>query len=272
MTSERLDSARMRWREEARRNGVNPRDVDLLLADTLQRSLTYLISHGDEQIEPSAVEALLARRFAGEPLQYVRGRTEFYGREFLVDDRVLIPRPETELLVESVLLRAPRHASVVDVGTGSGCIAITLQRERPDLRVTAIDVSSAALAVARHNARRLQSGIALIASDILTAFRRSFDVVVANPPYIPADEVETLDREVRMHEPRTALTPGDRGTEAIERIFDSSGDSLILMEIGYGQEAAVRGAAEARRIGIIDVRNDLAGIPRIVVSSRHGWK
>ena len=97
-------------------------------------------------------------------------------------------------------------------------------------------------------------------------------MVVANPPYIPADEVETLDREVRMHEPRTALTPGDRGTEAIERIFDSSGDSLILMEIGYGQEAAVRGAAEARRIGIIDVRNDLAGIPRIVVSSRHGWK
>lgn len=272
MTSERVDSFRTRWREEAKRTGLNPRDVDVLLADTLQRSPSYLISHGEEVFDPSQIEALLARRLAGEPLQYIRGRSEFYGREFLVDDRVLIPRPETELLVETVLLRAPRHASVVDVGTGSGCIAVTLERERPDLRVLATDRSPASLAVAKQNARRLQSHIQFVASDVLTGFRNAFDVVVSNPPYIPAADVELLDREVRTHEPRSALTPGVRGTEMIERIFDSCGASLVVLEIGYGQEAAVRIAAGTRQIAIMEVRNDFAGIPRVVVSSGHGWK
>lgn len=272
MSRERIDTLRARWRDEAKRHGVNPRDIDLLLGDQLGQSQSYLISHGDEAIDPNLLEALLARRFAGEPLQYIRGRSEFYGREFLVDDRVLIPRPETELLVESVLLRAPREASVVDIGTGSGCIAITLERERPDLRVVATDASTAALALARHNARRLGSEIQFAASDILDGFHSSFDVIVSNPPYIPAADVEVLDREVRLHEPRGALTPGARGTEAIERIFDSAGHSLVLIEIGYGQEAAIRLLAGQRRMDMLEVRNDLAGIPRIVVSSRHGWK
>lgn len=272
MTAERLDAVRTLWREEAKRQGVNPRDVDLLLADTLGRSLSWLLAHGDESIDPQPFEALLARRFAGEPLQYIRGRSEFYGREFLVDERVLIPRPETELLVESVLIRAPRDASVIDIGTGSGCIAITLERERPDLRVVAADLSCAALAVARRNAGRLGSTVAFVASDILSAFRRPFDVVVSNPPYIPAGDVPTLDREVRLHEPHAALTPGSRGTEAIERIFDAAGESLVFLEMGFGQEEKVRAAAAARGVEVREVLRDLAGIPRIVVSSRHGWK
>lgn len=272
MSRERIDSLRTRWRNSAKEKGINPRDVDLLLADALGRSQSYLISHGDEAVDPSPIEALLARRFSGEPMQYIRGHVEFYGRNFLVDLRVLIPRPETELLVESVLLRAPRGASVVDIGTGSGCIAVTVKLERPDLRVIATDIAPSALALADHNARSLAAEVTFVASNILDAFRSPFDVVVSNPPYIPSADVELLDREVRLHEPRGALTPGVRGTEAIELIFDAAGAALVFLEIGFGQEQEVRIAAEARRLRVIEVQNDLAGIPRVVVSSRHGWK
>lgn len=269
MSSERLDSLRARWRDAARQNGVNPRDVDLLLIDLLGRSQSYLISHGDERVDPAALETLMARRLAREPLQYLRGHVEFYGREFAVDPRALIPRPETELLVEMVLLRAPRAATVVDIGSGSGCIAITLTLERPDLRLVATDVSPAALALARHNARTLSAPVSFVACDILEAFARPFDVVVSNPPYIPSDEVELLEPEVRLHEPRGALTPGPRGTEVIERIFDAANDALVFLEIGFGQEPAVRQLAAARGNHLLEVKDDLAGIPRIVVSSRH---
>src|SRR2546423_10366837 len=123
------------YREEALRRGLNPRDIDLLLADIAGKPLAWVIAHGDEDVDAQQLEPLLARRFAGEPLQYIRGKTEFYGREFFVDNRVLIPRPETEGLVEAAIARAPRNATVVDVGTGSGCIAVTLSLERHDLRV-----------------------------------------------------------------------------------------------------------------------------------------
>src|SRR5947199_4457602 len=147
----KIGPLRSRWREEAFRCGINPRDVDLLLADAAGKPVTWVIAHGDESVDGAPFEAQLERRFAGEPLQYIRGRTEFYGREFVVDDRVLIPRPETELLVEATLDRAPHGARVVDVGTGSGCIALTLALERPDLRVLGVDKSIGALAVARRN-------------------------------------------------------------------------------------------------------------------------
>ena len=130
MTRERLDDVRSRHREDALQRGINPRDVDLLLSDLLARPLSWLIAHGEEVVDVAAIESLLARRYAGEPLQYIRKRTEFYSREFYVDDRVLIPRPETELLVEAALERAPRNGRVVDIGSGSGCIAITIERER----------------------------------------------------------------------------------------------------------------------------------------------
>ena len=272
MSRERVDSLRARWRESAKQKGINPRDVDLLLADALGRSPSYLIAHGEEAVDPSPVETLLARRFSGEPVQYIRGHVEFYGRRFVVDPRVLIPRPETELLVESVLLRAPRGASVIDIGTGSGCIAVTLKLERPDLRVLGTDLSPAALAVAAHNARSLAAHLPLLACNILDALRGPVDVVVSNPPYIPSADVELLQREVRLHEPRGALTPGARGTETIELIFDAAGAALIFLEIGFGQEQEVRIAAAERGLQVLEVQNDLAGIPRVVVSSRHGWK
>ena len=135
---ERIDSLRARLREDALRRGINPRDVDLLLGTILDRSLPWLIAHGDEQVDPEPLEVLLARRYRGEPLQYIRGKADFYSREFLVDDRVLIPRPETELVVEDAVSRAGQHAVVIDIGTGSGCIAISIERERPDLNVVAV--------------------------------------------------------------------------------------------------------------------------------------
>jgi release factor glutamine methyltransferase len=256
-------------REEALRRGINPRDVDLLLGDLLGRSLPWLISHGDEPADEAALDAMLARRYAGEPIQYIRGRSEFYGREFYVDHRVLIPRPETELLVEATLDRAPHGARVVDIGTGSGCIALTLAIERPDLRVLGVDKSIAALAVAKRNRESLQAQASLAASDLLESIRTA-DVIVSNPPYIAEADVETLATEVRDFEPRIALTPGPRGTEAIERILRSAGNALVLMEIGFGQEQSVRDVAAAHQFTVDDFLDDLAGIPRVVVLSRHG--
>ncbi|HEY6141110.1 MAG TPA: peptide chain release factor N(5)-glutamine methyltransferase [Thermoanaerobaculia bacterium] len=245
----------------ARHRGVDPRDADLLLADALGRSVAWLFAHGDAEVADGIVEEQLRRRRAGEPLQYIRGRCDFYGREFLVDERVLIPRPETEILVEQAIARVPRGARVVDVGTGSGCIAVTLALERPDLRVLGVDNSVAALAVAKRNRDRLGARVDLAASDLLAAVN-AIDFIVSNPPYIPAGDIDTLQTEVRDYEPRGALTPGPRGTEVIERLL-ASGTPCIL-EVGYGQAAQLQ---------VDEAIPDLAGIPRVVVSSaRHGRK
>lgn len=204
---------------------------------------------------------------AGEPLQYIRGKTEFYGREFRVDDRVLIPRPETEIVVETAIERIERGARVVDIGTGSGCIAVSLAHERPDLRVIGTDISAAALALASNNGK-----VQFVASDLLAAFVEDFDWIVSNPPYIAEGEIETLAPEVRDHEPRAALTPGPLGTEIISRILDQAGRARVIFEIGFGQSEAVRDVAAAHHFNVDEIRDDLAGIPRVIVLSRHGWK
>jgi release factor glutamine methyltransferase len=249
----RLDALRTRYGAELRR------DADVLLADLLGRSVAYVHAHGEVELDEGPFDDLMRRRMAGEPLQYIRGRVEFYGRELFVDDRVLIPRPETEILVEEVIRRLPPGAKVIDVGTGSGCIAVTLSRERPDLRVFAVDVSPAALAVAKRN-----GASRLFASDALDAVRGGFDAVVSNPPYIPAGEVPALQIEVQR-EPLAALTPGPAGTEVIERLFAAP---LVLLEIGFGQAEAVRAIAADRGYRVEAIIPDLAGIPRVVVSSR----
>lgn len=263
MTLARLRSER---REEALRHGIPPRDVDLLLSDLVGRPLAWLVAHGDETIDPAPLDALLERRYRGEPVQYIRGRSEFYGREFYVDDRVLIPRPETEILVEAAIARAPRGARIADIGTGSGCIALTLALERADLHVCGIDRSLDALAVAVRNRERLGSPAALMAGDFLSAIR-DVDFIVSNPPYIPEGDVAALDPGVRDYEPRMALTPGPRGIEAIERILAMAGRARVLLEIGFGQERLVRETAAAQRFEVETILNDLAGIPRVVVLS-----
>ena len=225
-----------------------------------------MLAHGERLVDPTPIDAAMRRRSAGEPLQYIRGKTEFFGRDFFVDDRVLIPRPETELLVETAIEKIDRGSRVVDIGTGSGCIAVTLARERPDLRVTATDASIAALAVAKRN-----GAVQLVASDVLSAFVRDFDWVISNPPYIAAADIDRLAVEVRDYEPRPALTPGPLGTEAIGNILDQAGRASVILEIGFDQEQAVRDIAAAHHFAVNEVRNDLAGIPRVIVLSRHGW-
>ena len=272
MTLQPLDDVRFHYREDALQRGINPRDVDLLLGDLLGQPLSWLIAFGETPVDPAPLEALLARRYAGEPLQYIRKRTEFYSREFYVDDRVLIPRPETELLVEAVLGITPEGGRVIDIGSGSGCIAITIERERPDLHVFSVDRSVDALAVAAINRDRLQSRVALAASDLMSAVRGPFDVIVSNPPYVPLGEYEELAVEVRIHEPRIALTPGPSGLEIIDRIFDEARRHLtprgrLVLEIGYGQEEALYALAKTKRFTVDAALPDLAGIPRVVVSS-----
>jgi release factor glutamine methyltransferase len=274
-TKKRLDDVRSRYREDALARGINPRDVDLLLSDLLGKPLSWLLAFGETEIDPSPLNRLLARRYAGEPLQYIRGKTEFYSREFLVDARVLIPRPETELLVEAALERAPRGGRVIDIGSGSGCVAITIERERPDLRVFSVDRSIEALAVASRNGRRLESLVAFAASDLLSAVRGPFDVIVSNPPYVPLGEYNVLSTEVRIHEPRMALTSGPSGLEIIERIYDEAQARLapngsVILEVGYGQEAAIRALIDGKGFVLDAFLPDLAGIPRVVISSRHG--
>lgn len=272
MTLQRLDDVRFHYREDALQRGINPRDVDLLLSDLLGQPLSWLLAFGETLVDAAPLEALLARRYAGEPLQYIRKRTEFYSREFYVDDRVLIPRPETELLVEATLEHAPDGGRVIDIGSGSGCIAITIERERSDLHVISVDRSVDALAVAAINRARLQSRVALVASDLMSAIRGPFDVIVSNPPYVPLGEYEELAVEVRIHEPRIALTPGPSGMEIIDRIFDSARRHLtprghLILEIGYGQEQTLRALAQTKGFTIDAFLPDLAGIPRVVVSS-----
>ena len=272
---ERLDELRTRHRESALERGIHPRDVDLLLSDLLGKSTSWLFAHGETLVDPEPLEALLARRFSGEPLQYIRGRTEFYSREFLVDDRVLIPRPETELVVDAAIERAKQGARVIDIGTGSGCIAMSIERERPDLRVVAIDRSVDALAVAAKNRARLGSRVLLAASDLFSSVCGTFDIVVSNPPYVPLGEYKELAVEVRIHEPRIALTPGPRGTEIISRMLTDARARLAphgvaIIEVGYGQEEAVRSLAKTKRFDVEVFLPDLAGIPRVVVLSKHG--
>ena len=272
MSNERLAAVRTRHRDEALQRGLNPRDVDVLLADLTGHSLAWVIAHGDERIDASSLQSSLQRRYAGEPLQYIRGKADFYSREFLVDDRVLIPRPETELVVEAAIDRAPRGGRVIDIGTGSGCIAISIERERPDLRVLGVDLSIEALAVASANRARLQSHIRLAASDALSAVRGPFDLVVSNPPYIAEREIATLQTEVRDHEPMMALTPGPVGTEVIERVLDDARrvlapDGFVIMEIGFGQETLLRDLAAAKHYSVERFIDDLAGIARVIVLS-----
>lgn len=274
--SERLGTLRGRLRSEALQHSLSPRDVDIFLGDALGMPLTRLIANDDRLISDEIVGLVLAvmkRRLAGEPLQYIRGRTEFFGRQFLVDDRVLIPRPETELLVEAALRYLPPKARVLDLGTGSGCIAVTLAKERDDLEMFASDSSVAALAVATRNARLLEARVRFLGGRTLEPLRGVFDGVVSNPPYIAAAELQALQVEVRGHEPRGALTPGESGLEVIEVILSDAGRCLgergvLLLEVGFGQAEEIERRARKAAWETLEVLDDLAGIPRVVVLRR----
>jgi len=255
------------------------RDAGSLLSHVVGKDRTFLIGHAEDQLDDEVLvqfHSYVERRALGEPLQYIVGVQDFFGREFRVTPDVLIPRPETELLVEAALELINDSAGLIcDVGTGSGCIAITLLCEIAGVRAIALDNSLAALEVAKLNAQRLSVSerIVFLVSDCFNALDPSeyqFDLVVSNPPYVPAAVLSGLQREVRDHEPRVALSPGPDGLTMIRRLlhetlaFLKTGGHLI-MEIGFDQGEAVTNLVDAEVWRLVEIKPDLQGIPRILV-------
>lgn len=258
------------------------REAGSLLSHVIGRDRTFLISHAEDQVSEEdwkRFEEAVVRRAAGEPTQYITGVQDFFGRTFRVTPDVLIPRPETELLVEAALEVMNADAVVCDVGTGSGCIAVTLLCERNDARAVAIDVSEAALAVARQNARelRVESRIDLRVSDCFDALDQStdrFDLIVSNPPYVSANMLPGLQREVRDHEPKIALSPGPEGMSVIRRLLKDApaflrDNGYLIMEIGFDQGEKVEQLIDKNVWKLQTIVPDLQGIPRIVVLRKH---
>jgi release factor glutamine methyltransferase len=260
-------------------SGLVPRDAQVLLAYLLGRDRAWLVAHGDEALpreRSDAFFALARRRRDGEPVAYLTGRREFWGLTLQVSPAVLIPRPETETLVELALARLPmdRDLRVLDLGTGSGAIALAIARERPRASILATDVSADALQVARDNARRLGIGnVEFAQSDwydgVAAAWQGgAFDLIASNPPYVAAGDPHLREGDVRF-EPEHSLSPGGDGTAAIMRIVAGARERLapgatLVVEHGYDQAEAVRAQFTAAGFAEIVAARDLAGVPRVV--------
>lgn len=259
------------------------RDAETLLLDVVRRERAALLARWNEVLdreEAARYVALIDRRLSGEPIQYILGETEFYGLPFRVTRDVLIPRPETEHLVEKVIeiagrmgdtLHAPR---ILDVGTGSGAIAVALAHELPQAHVTAIDLSAPALAIAQENARRNGAAIRFLRGDLLAPLgEEQFEIVVSNPPYVPAVDRASLAVEVRDYEPALALFAGDDGLDVYRRLIPAAFDVLapggsLVLEIGYGQEQAITALLARSKFSQIEFSPDLQGIPRVACAQR----
>lgn len=270
--------------QQLRKAGVTEprRDAGALIANLLGQDRTFVITHADDTLTEEHITVLrewLNRRATGEPLQYITGRQEFFGLEFEVTKDVLIPRPETELLVETALELLPKSmpSLVCDVGTGSGCIAIALLHElqkTSGARAIAIDISMPALAVAKRNSQRHGVGalIQFVAADCLSSLAAGsaiFDAIVSNPPYVKDGALASLQREVRDFEPRNALMAGDDGLAVIRRLLLDAGSLLkagghLLFEIGFDQDEAVTDLIDRNSWTLLNIHPDLQGIPRIV--------
>jgi release factor glutamine methyltransferase len=267
---EALQTARVRLAATSR----HPRrDAEVLLAHVLGCDQAALLTRPERLLSPAEsdqLESFLSRRLASEPMQYITGSQEFFGLLLEITPDVLIPRPETEHLVEAALehVGSEANARIVDVGTGSGAIAVALAHARPQSHVTAIDLSAAALEVARRNAQRhgVLDRVILLQSNLLAAVDGvDFDVVVSNPPYIAEGEV--LEPQVADYEPRSALYSGPTGLEVYERLIPQAREVLkpqgwLLLEIGFGQQPAVEALLRGWRS--VSVVHDLQGIPRVV--------
>ncbi len=256
-------------------NGAAIIEARVLLRHVLGRDDGYLIAHADQALtagQQTAFEALAARRRCGEPIAYLTGRREFYGLEFRVTPAVLIPRPETELLVERVLERVPTQsaARVLELGTGSGCVAIVIAQRRPRASVVAVDDAAEAVALARENAvRHAVPNLNVVCGDWFAAVPgERFDVVAANPPYVAAGDPH-LTASALQCEPRRALVAGPEGTECIAAIIAAARDHLsddgwLLFEHGHDQGARSRTLLAAAGFSRqLSTWRDLAGIERV---------
>ena len=254
------------------------RDTRLLLAHALGIEPVDVIMREMEDVEPvglTAFEAAVKRREAGEPVSRIRGWREFYGRRFRVTPDVLDPRPETELLVDVAIARLPRDGRVLDLGVGSGCILLSVLAERSDASGVGVDISAAALEVARGNASALDVAVRaeMIEGGWDLALPGRFDLVLSNPPYIPAVEMAGLAREVVNHDPHLALTPGGDGLDPYRTILARVPDLLapggwIGFEFGLGQAPAVSDLMEGAGLEAVEVMRDLAGIERAAFGRR----
>jgi release factor glutamine methyltransferase len=297
--------------------------AELLLLHVTRRDRTWLYAHPEELLDPQSIESyfsLLRRRAAGEPTQHLTGKQEFWGLEFEVTPDVLIPRPETEHLIEVALdrlavreLRSARDPkltgeglTIVDIGTGSGCIAIALAKELPAAEIYATDISAPALTIAQRNATRLgfSGRVQFIESNLLSAFSDVgacyivpelgnqpspgssshqslitnhqsplFDLLISNPPYIGRKETSTLPIEVRDHEPASALYGGEEGYELYGHLIPEAAHllkpgGLLVLELGHDSLPAVRPLLETPQWTNLHVTNDLAGIPRVLSAER----
>ncbi|HDR46286.1 MAG TPA: peptide chain release factor N(5)-glutamine methyltransferase [Geoalkalibacter subterraneus] len=249
-------------------------DAELLLADTLGVDRVGLYLRYDQPLtdeELAAYRRRVARRAKHEPVAYILGKVEFWSLSLKVSSAVLIPRPDTEVLVEEALARGCEQARVLDVGTGSGAIVVALAGERPDWTFTALDLSQEALQIARENARRHDMGerISFVHGDLAHLPDGPFDLIVANPPYIPRGELAGLMADVRDYEPMQALDGGEDGLEAYRALAAQAISRLapggcLLVEIGAGQQDDVRRLFETAGLLDIATRTDYAGIERIV--------
>lgn len=262
------------WLAEARAHGLDRLDAQLLLGRVLGQSRTWLLAHDDALLTPTqahVANTLQVRRRAGEPLAYLLGEKEFHGLSLSVNADVLVPRPDTEVLADWALelLRSEFAGvdipDVVDLGTGSGAIALAVKNDHAAARVTATDVSGAALAVAHTNVERLALAVEMIEGSWWQALPgRRFHLALSNPPYIAADDVHLL---ALRHEPAGALTPGGDGLGALRELAGGAAAHLhpggwLLLEHGQDQAEAVRGLLRAAGFTDVQTRRDLAGLPR----------
>jgi release factor glutamine methyltransferase len=259
-------------------------NAELLLMFTLDCDRAYLHAHPERPLTPQEsqrYDEALAKRASGIPAQYITGHQEFWSLDFIVTPAVLIPRPETEHVIETILARAGRtllSANIVDIGTGSGCIAIALATELPDAEIHATDISKTALEIASANAARLgQRHIHFHESDLFSQLGTrnfetgSFDFVVSNPPYVGESEEGQVQLEVRKHEPRNAVFAGPTGLEIIERLIPQAGTALkpggwLIMEISGTISERVKALLSGWKE--VQIVNDLRGIPRVVAARK----
>ena len=263
--------------EVLRQNGVAEprREAKSLLAFTLQKDKTFLIAHSEYELsgeEEKRFRAILRRRANREPFQYITGKQEFYGLDFEVSNGVLIPRPETELIVENAVELLPENAEFCEVGIGSGCISVSILHEIETASAIGLDVSEKALQIAAINAEthNVSDRLKLQISDVFDILQtEKFDLIVSNPPYISGEDMENLQAEVRRFEPLSALTDGADGLSIIKKIVDDAPQFLkprgfLLLEIGFGQADDVEQMFDENIWKSVEILPDLQNIPRIV--------
>jgi len=262
-------------------------DAEVLLRHAITRDRAWLLAHMQEELADDhrdSFERAVARRVRREPLQYITGRQEFWGLEFMVTPDVLIPRPETELIIESAVRSVRdrnRPQRIIDLCTGSGCIAVCLAKELPQARILATDTSSQAISVARGNAR--QNGVAdrirFLEGDLFSPLEEldihgQVDIIVSNPPYVPSGDFSALQPEVRDYEPKMALLAGPDGTQVQRRIINEASrflmnHGLLIVEMGLGQADPLAQLIRQRKdYGSLEILKDLAGIDRVIVAQK----